>query len=304
MSVTSPLSPNIKPHEYRPPTTPGDLLRRYENGERYFERTVLTSVEVNDAVLSGVNLNNSTISSSNFARVDLSGSTLTNVFCSESKFSECNLTRCDLSCAELEFTKLIDNICDHMNLRRSKLPRSYVKWHRLHYADLRDCDLSGATFEGCSFKHADLHGAFLYNTAFRGADFRSSASKTGYSHLHIYKGARDKYPTRDIKVDGIDGLTTSDEAVRARNAIQDVSLRNQIIESRVVILEALASLRDVWGEDSGKNLDLTGSTLRNLDLRGLLFRRVTLEDCTLEDVNLSHGCNAPRRSDRSRLDCP
>lgn len=133
-----------------------ELLRRYAAGERNFSG-LRDDIDLNGAVLTGVNL-----SEANLECVWMSGANL----------SEANLSKSDLSDIDLTGANLNGANLSEANLKSAYLSTAKFKAADLRGANLEYADLTGADLSQANLCNANLNSAHLESADLRGADLR------------------------------------------------------------------------------------------------------------------------------------
>ncbi|MDY6941292.1 MAG: pentapeptide repeat-containing protein [Cyanobacteriota bacterium] len=106
-----------------------ELLRRYETGEREFDRARLSGADLHGAVLHGIDLSEAILAEANLSGADLRGA---------------DLSWADLSGANLEGTDLRGAILTRADLSNANLTRANLRKADLSLANLTDADLTDA----------------------------------------------------------------------------------------------------------------------------------------------------------------
>jgi uncharacterized protein YjbI with pentapeptide repeats len=117
--------------EYQPPQSAGELITRYQNGERYFRHSGLDELICD---FRGVNLSKADFSHS-FIVADFRGAVLKSV-----NFSHCNVKTCDFRGADLQG------------------------------AIFREALLEGTEFAGAILDGANFEGAGIFNDSMKAGD--------------------------------------------------------------------------------------------------------------------------------------
>ena len=139
--------------------TAEELLRRYADGERDFEGLDLRSVDLCNAILSGINLRNSYIQESGLIYTNLSSANLEGI----------DLRDVVLENANLSAVNAIDANLSEVNLMSANLSDANFSGACLSNVRLLYANLSRSIFRNTNMDEVDFDGANLVN-----ADFRDS----------------------------------------------------------------------------------------------------------------------------------
>ena len=127
-------TPDRAPPGYRPPVSTGDLLRRYQSGERYFKEASLKGAD-----LRGAHLEYAEFGGADFTDADLSDAHLKNA-----RFYEADLQRTLFSGADLRWAYLSEADATDADFSNADLSRS-----RLSVTCLKNANLSNAALQYC-----------------------------------------------------------------------------------------------------------------------------------------------------------
>lgn len=136
-------------------TESGELLRRYQAGDRNFQGVNLAGV-----YLVGINLSQANLIQANLVQTNLSNANL-----SQTKLIIANLSQALMTGANLHRAKLVGAILTNAQLRYANLSSA-----DLTDADLRNAQLFGANLSYANLTHANLKGADLTQVNFTGTD--------------------------------------------------------------------------------------------------------------------------------------
>jgi uncharacterized protein YjbI with pentapeptide repeats len=263
-----------QPKDYKPPTTPHDLLERYGKGERYFPNTSLSGGELNkvtfeyanfkDADFKLAKLNFCNFKNCDFQNADadtcivfntsfeaciVEGMKLRGATLEVARFANCKLSNVDLSSASL----------DHLTLDRcSDLPDTFKLAKGLITARLVDCTFTGADLSGANLSHVDLAGC-----SFASADFSDA----------------------DLSDSNLSG-TTLTGAKFLRTRLKSANLQNTVFAGST--LKLAVDLPEIkWRGANLSNCDLSGMNLVKFNLSGVTARNADFSNCNLENADLS-----------------
>ena len=146
-----------------------ELIRRYAAGERDFG-----AIDLAEANLSRVNLNNAHLSRSTFSIANLSGANLNEADLSYAKLnvarlSGANLTKANLHGAILNVANMIRANLTQANLMQAALIRAEMIRADLTQANLNEANLNGADLREAKLDRSDLGGVNLSEADLRGA---------------------------------------------------------------------------------------------------------------------------------------
>ena len=134
-------------------STRGELMRRYENGDRNFQGIDLSGLDLTGVNLSYANLIGANLQNANLTQANLKQAKLVVANLSQAEMTGANLQRVKLVSANLQQTRL--NFCD---LRRADLSNADLSQAQLIGANLKDANLSGANLALADLSRANLQG--------------------------------------------------------------------------------------------------------------------------------------------------
>jgi uncharacterized protein YjbI with pentapeptide repeats len=131
---------------------PYEILKRYTEGERDFQKTNFSKAPLMNVSLKGVNLDGS-----NFRKADLSKANLSN-----SSLIQVNLQKANLSKAILTEVNLANSCLTQANLQEAHLEKVNLQSTILHEVNFQSAYLAQASFAGADLTNAKLPLDYSY----------------------------------------------------------------------------------------------------------------------------------------------
>jgi uncharacterized protein YjbI with pentapeptide repeats len=141
------------------------IVKQYTNGEINFQNLKLNQVHLKNATLKGID----------FTCSDLEEAVLQGINLNNSSLKSVNLVQADLAQASLKNTDF-----SQANLYRANLQRAYLESANLKQANLQEANLKQASLLKASLEGADLRGAKLRGTLFYGAYYDETTRFDSY----------------------------------------------------------------------------------------------------------------------------
>lgn len=240
------------------------LLEQYAAGQRDFAGINLNEVKCLGLNLSGINLQQATLTVANFSGTNLSRSNLSQAKLNVARLNGANLSQSNLLGASLNVANLIQAIALGANFRNASLVRaemiraelsgSLLQNSNLSEADLREVKLRRANLLNANLNKADLRGAILTEAYLSQASFHSA----------------------DLSRADLRGADLRDCELRHANLVKANLLGANL---------AGANLR--WADLSGANLQ--GADLSHAKLSGATLVGAILADADLTNASLVHS---------------
>lgn len=134
----------------------GELLGRYEAGERQFKYLALVGANLDQRFLAEVQLMEANLNGTHFVQANLESAVLSGASCLGSDFTGAALARADFSGAEL-----IGANFQGADLRDSKLIGADLRGAELYWSNLSGANLRGALLDERSLRGSILSGAIF-----------------------------------------------------------------------------------------------------------------------------------------------
>jgi uncharacterized protein YjbI with pentapeptide repeats len=246
-----------------------ELLAKYEAGVRDF-----SGVDLPEANLSGVKLNEVNFRHANLSVVNLSGANLSGANLSHAQINVARLSGAYLSQANLNHASL--NVA---NLIRADLSRAQLQSASLIRAELIRADLSRADLLSANLSCADLREAALRHAVLRYANLSEANLRDGFLTEASLEGAN--LNNTDMSGADLSGANFRDAEMRQANLSQ-ANLSGANLSG--------ANLR--WADLSGANLswaDLSGAKLSGANLIGADLSNANLTNASLVHANLTQA---------------
>ncbi len=132
-----------------------ELKKRYESGERNFQKLELRRANLRGLDLSNANLQGADLSYANLREVNLNGADLSSAY-----LNEADLTGANLQGAILRETYLIKTYLIRANLENANLHKAYLTGAYLTKANLSNARLTEAYLTGANLSGANFTGAY------------------------------------------------------------------------------------------------------------------------------------------------
>ena len=289
--------------EYIRSVKASEVLKRYQQGERYFWGVNLRGADLRGADLSGAHLRGAHLSGAHLRGADLSGADLRGA-----DLRGAHLSGADLSGAHLRDTtideetelddrwRLVQEIVTQgarnrdlrgANLRGAHLSWAHLSGAHLSGAHLSGADLSGADLSGAHLSEADLSGAHLSGADLSGAHL--SDAKLIKAHLikaHLSEA--------DLSWAHLSGAHLSGAHLRDTTIDEETKLDDRWRLVQEIVTQG-ARNRDLRGADlSGAHLsgaDLSGANLSRVIGLETMFKGATLTGACIEDWNINSETN-------------
>jgi uncharacterized protein YjbI with pentapeptide repeats len=262
--------PPQEPAGYEPPQSGEELLRRYQQGERYFARAVLAGSKLDGADLRGAYL----------ADADLRGASLMIAGKAGLPIADPNLTGAWLTRALMQGAILAGCILDEADLREAILDGA-----ELDLAKLRGADLSGASLKNLkNAEHARFERVNVENARFSYANltlakFSDCAFAGANLHQAQLRGAR----FQDCQMAGVDlsGVNAAHSQWKDVNLMRAVLVGGQFRQTS-------------WERVDARQADLTEVNLQGANVRLVSWREATLDGADLRGIQVDAGSSVEK----------
>lgn len=216
-------------------------------------------IELNGALLNGVNLPAQCLRGANLSRANLSEANLR-----EADLNEANLNGANLSSAVLVWASLTRAQLSYANLSKASLRSADLQQASMQGANLRDADLSAANLSGTNLRDANLYAASLSKTNARNAN------------LMMVNLIGSNLIGSDLSGSNLRAADLRHADLRDTN-LSKVDLREAILVGAAFTGSDLsrANLRDIY---------FRNATLRNVNFNGANLEGADLKDADLRDA--------------------
>lgn len=156
-----------------------EVLKRYGEGERGFERIDLRDIKLDHVNLEKINFRRADLHGANLEECILKNANLSNadlreVYLARANLEGANMQRVDLEGAILESINLEGVDLSRSNLEGALFEKAHMEQARLMYAQLEQTNFGGALMEGVVLSNADLRDTYLGGTKLSRSDFSAA----------------------------------------------------------------------------------------------------------------------------------